>query len=268
MTATITEHWHELVTTSLLGTDRRDPPAPPAGPLADVVDDALEPTPSSRMLTAVAACVAARRAGLLPHPPAAPLSPPDADPRPLLSPAASRRWRSIVATWPVLEDEWLHVVGRRGYRVPADVLVGLLERHRRDADRWARVVRVGGPVVPWLLDHQPALRPPASWRPAGEIVDGVPPLAVAPQLAGLLDAGPELAVPATIDGLAGGTFGVTHGPVLVNFVARARPDTLGPLAEALVTADVPAAVGGLAHSLADLASTRRHMLEELAADDR
>ena len=263
MTATITEHWHQLVTTSLLGTDRRDPPTPPEGPLADLVDDAVEPTASSRMLTEVAACLVARRSGLLPRLPATLLSPPGADPRPLLPPAASRRWRSIVATWPVLEDEWLHVVARSGHRVPADVLVGLLERHRRDPDRWARVVRLGGPVVPWLLEHQPALRPPTTRRAADEIVDDIPPLAVAPQLAGLLDAGADLVVPAVIDGLAGGTFGATHGPVLVNFVARARPDTLEALAAALVSADVPATLGGLAHSLADLAATRRRMLEEL-----
>lgn len=263
MTATITEHWNELVTTSLLGTDRRDPPDPPAGPLADVVDDAVEPTPSSRMLTAVAACVVARRAGLLPRPSAAPLAPPDIDPRPLVTPAASRRWWSITATWSVLEDEWLQVVGRCGWRLPADVLVGLLRRHRSDAPRWARVVRIGGPVVPWLLEHQPALRATASRRPPDDAGDELPPLAVAPQLAGLLDAGPESVVAAVLTGLGDGTFGTVHLPVLVNFVARVRADSLGQLAAALATADVPAAVAGLTQSLADLAGTRSAMLEEL-----
>lgn len=259
---TITELWHELVTTSLLGTDRRDPPAPPPGPLADAVDDALEPTPSARMLTTVATCVVARRAGLLPRPPAAPLVPPELDDRPLVPPAASRRWWSITHAWPVLEDEWLHVATRAGWRLPPDVLVGLLRRHRGDANRWGRVVRLGGPVVPWLLEHGPALRGP-SRRPATESTDGLPTLAVAPQLAGLLDAGPQPVVTAVLAGLVDGTFGITHRPVLINFVARARTDTLEPLAAALAEAHVPAGVDGIASALSYLAGTRAQMLREL-----
>ena len=51
--------WAELVTTGLLGTDRRDPPDLPAGPVADVVADALDRTPAARLLTAVAATTCA-----------------------------------------------------------------------------------------------------------------------------------------------------------------------------------------------------------------
>jgi hypothetical protein len=46
--------------------------------------------------------------------------------------------------------------------------------------------------------------------------------------------------------------------VLVNFVARCRPVTLPPLADALRTGP------GLAHLLADLAATRHAMITELA----
>ena len=49
MNATLTDLWHELVTTGLLGTDRRDPPALPPGRLADTVADAL-PTHSAGSL--------------------------------------------------------------------------------------------------------------------------------------------------------------------------------------------------------------------------
>ena len=65
---TMAEHWRELVTTAMLGTDRRDPPAA-VGPLADLVADTLRSAPSERMLAQVAACTAVRRAGVLPGPP-------------------------------------------------------------------------------------------------------------------------------------------------------------------------------------------------------
>jgi hypothetical protein len=91
----ITDHWHDPMTVSLLGTDRRDPPDAAPGPLADVGDDALAATPSERMLAAVGACVAARRAGIVPLPPAVELAPPDDDDRPMLPPAAAHRWRSL-----------------------------------------------------------------------------------------------------------------------------------------------------------------------------
>ena len=89
------------------------------------------------MLAAVAACAVARRAGVRPQPPAAPLAPPAADGRPAVRPAAARRWRQVVAAWPVLEDEWLATVDQRGWRLPPDVLVGLLRRHRTDGPRRA-----------------------------------------------------------------------------------------------------------------------------------
>ena len=87
---------------------------------------------------------------------------------------------------------------------------------------------------------------------------------MAPQLVDLLDAGPAAVASAVVAGLADGTFGTTHSAVLVNFVARTRRDALEPLASALAGADVPAAVAGLAQSLADLARTRARMLEELS----
>ncbi|MET0459227.1 MAG: hypothetical protein ABW195_08265 [Ilumatobacteraceae bacterium] len=258
----ITDHWHELVTVSLLGTDRRDPPEPPPGPLADVVADALATSPSERMLAAVGACVAARRAGLLPLPPVAVLAPPAPDDRPLLPVAAAARWRRIVAEWPVLEDEWLQEVERRGWQLSPDVLVGLLRRHRTDAARRARVERIGGPVVAWLGELQPDLRPVAR-RGAPPVDMGLPGLAVPPTLLALLEAPPGPVVTAVLTGFLDGTFVRSHRAVLVNFVARARPDGLPELAEALGRVDLPYDGIGVARSLADLATTRHEMLQEL-----
>ena len=36
---TLTDYWREMVTVALLGTDRRDPPVPPKGGLADLAAD-------------------------------------------------------------------------------------------------------------------------------------------------------------------------------------------------------------------------------------
>ncbi len=264
-TETVAEHWHELVTAALLGSDRRDPPEPPPGPLADVVADAASPTPSARMLTTVAACAAVRRAGLRPLPPTPLLAGPAADDRAMVPPAAARRWRSIIAEWPVLEDEWLALVEQRRFRLPPDVLVGLLRRHQRDAARAARVVRIGEPLAGWLLDQRPALAPTAR-RPAPPPdlgVDGLPALAVPPALLALLTAPPDEIAASIATGLADGSLGVTHRAVLINFVARMRPDACRPLAARLRASDSTSSVG-LVHALADLAEQRHLARQELS----
>jgi hypothetical protein len=124
------------------------------------------------------------------------------------------------------------------------------------------VGRLGGPVAAWLIEHQPALGPPAG-RPTVTVDDELPGLAVAPTLQPLLTAPAEPVVAALVGGLGDGTFGLTHRAVLVNFVARVRPDVLPAVAAALGGDDVPEHNAGLAHSLADLAATRHQMRQEL-----
>ena len=119
------EHWDELVTTAMLGTDRRDPPVP-TGPLADLIDDALHPTPSERMLDHVAACTAVRRAGVLPGPPVDRLHGPSADERPVCLPAAVDRWHHITVSWPVLEDEWTLALIGNGWRIAPELVPAVL----------------------------------------------------------------------------------------------------------------------------------------------
>ena len=97
MNATLTDVWHELVTTGLLGTDRRDPPELPPSRLADTVADALPTTPQGRLLATVAATVVARRCGATPLPARPLLIPPDPDDRPLLPAAVVDRWRQVVS---------------------------------------------------------------------------------------------------------------------------------------------------------------------------
>ncbi|MFV0306818.1 MAG: hypothetical protein ACK5OX_03625 [Desertimonas sp.] len=260
---TVTAHWHELVTVALLGTDRRDPPRPPAL-LADTVDDALADTPAERLVTAVAATVVARRVGMRPGPPAATLRPPPLDARPLLPTAAAARWAHIVAGWPVLEDEFWLMVHRRRWRVPPDLLAGALRRHRRHAAMWSAVMTAGGPTATWLVEQRPELgRSAGSTTPGPDRDgDGLPSLPVAPELAPVLTAGPADVV-AAFSGLMGsGTVTMAYRNVLVNFVARCRRDALVAVADALgQVGDGP--VGALALTLADLAICRHEMLVEL-----
>lgn len=258
----IAAYWQELVTASLLGTDRRAPPTAPAGPLADAVADAAATTASEAMLAAVACATAARRGGMRPRPAATRPREPETDDRPMVSAAAAQRWWAIVAAWPVLEDEWLAEVARRGRRLPPDVLVALLRRHRGATAQ--RVLELGGPLATWLVEHLPQLAPqPAAGRPSS-VVEAIPARPVPPVLLGLLAAPPLEVVTAVVGGLRDGSFAAAHRAVLVNFVAQVRADALAPLAEALRAAADDLAAVGLPHELADLAETRHLMLEELS----
>lgn len=253
-------YWRELVTAAMLGTDRRDPPRPPAGPVADLVDDAVRPDPASRMLATVAAVAAARRAAFVPGPTADPLQRPEPDGRPLCPPPAAATWRQIVAEWSVLEDEWMLTVIERGFRLPPDVLVESLARHRSDGVRRARTMLAGGEVAPWLVGHVPELAAGSQRSVSAEAVATLPELPMPPELDELrtLDAltvGRHLA-----GGFADGRFGAPDRAVLVNLVARCRPAVLLEVAAALQGTGI-----GQALALADLARLRHRMLTELGA---
>lgn len=254
--------WAELVTACLLGTDRRSPPDLPPGPLADLVADAVRPDPAARMLDAVATVAAARRAAVAPLPPGRRLQPPEPDPRPVASGAAAATWRTIVAEWPVLEDEWMLTVVGGGWRLPADVLVAALLRHRSDAVRRARVALAGGPLTGWVGDHVEALAPRGSNRTvAAEAVHSLPELPVPPELTPLLTAGARTFASGFAQAVEGS--GPAHRPVLVNVLARCRPEVL--VDAAAVLAERPY---GSALALADLARLRHRALDELSRPGR
>lgn len=247
--------WRELVTVALLGTDRREPPELPAGPLADAVADAMPPSPALRLLAEVGVITAARRAAFVPLPPAPSLQPPTDDLRPWCSPAAVHTWREIIAEWPVLEDEWVLTVIESGQRVPPDVLVELLQRHRGDAVRRARVELAGGPVSAWITDHVPSLAPSSKRPPAVDAVVALPDLALPPELAELLALDAHSFVGRIMPGFESLQYGASHKAVLVNLFARCRPAVL------LDAADELARVGyGLAFAMSDLCRLRHRML--------
>lgn len=265
----------ELVTAGLLGTDRRDPPPRPAGPVADLVADALDPTPAARLLTAVAATVVARRAGLTPAAPRPAPQPPGSDPRPLLPAAAARRWFAVTAEWLVLEPEWLRVATAAGWRPPPDVLVAQLRRVRSASDRRA-VLDFGGPVAAWLVDQLPELFPPPGRARAGEVPDEE--LVVPVELGAAFDRPPAELAALVAGGLSSGTYRWAHREVLVNTVAAAPPGALPALRAALEEGRAeqerlareggePPAPLGLWASLIELADVRHEMLLELEPPD-
>jgi hypothetical protein len=259
----IEQYWNEMVTVALLGTDRREPPSPPDGGLADLAADAPQPTPSQRLLQQVAGCVVVRRAGVQPGPVAATVAPPEADPRPVTPPAASGTWRRVVADWPVLEDEWLLAVVRCGRRLAPELVPPLLGRHRTDAVRHQRVLAAAGPLGPWMVSWSPRLACTAKLAPPPGAAQQLPELPMLPELLPLLTAEPAHVARTLAGGLASAQFGTAHRAVLVNLLARLPPTSLPAVGKALNRIDPSSLSIGLAFALSDLVHLRHHMLTEL-----
>jgi len=228
----------------------------------------LRPTPAEGMLTEIAATTAVRRAGFLPAPAVPTLVGPKPDPRPVCVPAAVERWHHVVASWPVLEDEWMLTVIERGWRTDPQLVPALLARHRRDPVRRARVVLAAGPIAEWLLEHVPDMgtTAPASARQSldAETLMSLPALPIPPELDALrVRPGDEIGN--FLHGaLAAGELGAPNRAVLVNVLARVSVEALGPIAGCLEAVDPMTPNHGLAASLADLARTRASMLDELS----
>ncbi|WP_328411422.1 DUF5691 domain-containing protein [Streptomyces violaceus] len=152
--APVTGAWEGLVTTALLGTDRRTPPGAGPGPEAPVA-----------LLDAAAAETVRRRAGLRParaaeRPQAAP-----EDPRPPLPPAAARRLALLLADRPgpsgggrrgaapdlmELLPQWLAAANTRGFAPPPHALPALLDAARGRTDLRPAVLEFAGPRALWL----------------------------------------------------------------------------------------------------------------------
>jgi hypothetical protein len=257
------QYWTEAVTVALLGTDRREPPAPPSGGLADLAADSALPTASQRLLQQVAACTVVRRAGLVPGPAATMVAPPDVDPRPLTPPSATATWRQVIDDWPLLEDEWVLAVVQSGRRLSPELVPPLVARHRTDAARHARVLAAAGPLGAWMIDWSPRLACSVKRRVAAESAAELPELAITPDLVGLLHAPAREVASVVAGGLGEGRFLTSHRAVLVNLIARIAPSSLPPVATALGRVNPASPAIGLAFTLGDLARLRLHMLTEL-----
>ncbi|MFF8591303.1 DUF5691 domain-containing protein [Streptomyces sp. NPDC015220] len=154
--------WEELVTTALLGTDRRTPPVGAVGREAPVA-----------LLDAAAVETVRRRAGLRPATPAACPEPAPADPRPALPGAAARRLTMLLSDRPgvagggrrgtapdlmELLPQWLATANARGYAAPAEALPALLDAARGRTDLRPAALAFAGPRALWLARLNPDWR--------------------------------------------------------------------------------------------------------------
>ncbi|MEA3184937.1 MAG: hypothetical protein QOJ74_1414 [Ilumatobacteraceae bacterium] len=260
---TIADYWREMVTVALLGTDRREPPSPPAGALADLAADDPQPTPSQRLLQQVAGCIVAQRAGMLPGRSATLVASPGNDPRPVTPPSATATWHRLVDDWAVLEDEWVLAVIHSGRRLAPELVVPVLSRYRTDATRHARALVAAGPLGQWMIEWSPRLACAAKKPAVMEAIGELPELVIIPELQAVLWAAPQHAAHTIVAGLSSGALGTSHRAVLVNLVARVQPASLPVLAEAIGNIDPSQPTIGLAFALADLARLRHQMLTEL-----
>jgi hypothetical protein len=149
--------WHDLVTASLIGTERSVVPAVAIPGLPPAEDDTGDP--AAVLLDRAALATAARRAGRRPDR-AEPMPVCEPDPRPAVSPAAGIRLARILrGEHPDLLTEWLTTATARGLRPPPQLLPALLDRARRarptDSGLAHLVADAGGPRAQWLAGLNP-----------------------------------------------------------------------------------------------------------------
>ncbi|MFI2423663.1 DUF5691 domain-containing protein [Streptomyces sp. NPDC018955] len=160
--AALPDSWEELVTTALLGTDRRTPAGSAPGPGAP-----------SALLDAAAVATVRRRAGLRPARAAERPRPAPEDPRPPLPSAAARRLTMLLADRPgasgggrrgaapdlmELLPQWLAAANARGFAAPPAALPALLDAARGRTDLRPAALRFAGPRALWLARFNPDWR--------------------------------------------------------------------------------------------------------------
>ncbi|MFE5948299.1 DUF5691 domain-containing protein [Streptomyces sp. NPDC056480] len=156
--------WEELVTSALLGTDRRVPARLGALPGRDL---------PGALLDAAALHTVRRRAGLRPGPAVPPPEPAPEDHRRPLPGAARRRLDQLLAgraapspagrrgAAPDLAEllpQWLALANERGFKAPAATLPSLLDAARARTDLRPQALLLAGPRGLWLARLNPEWR--------------------------------------------------------------------------------------------------------------
>ncbi|WP_374106306.1 DUF5691 domain-containing protein [Streptomyces sp. TRM70350] len=159
-----TTTWEDLVTSALLGTDRRTPPPS--------LSAAGREAPMA-LLDAAATETVRRRAGLRPARPAPRPDPAPDDPRPPLPAAAARRLALLLADRPgasgggrrgtapdlmELLPQWLALANAHHYAAPPEALPALLDAARGRTDLRPATLAFAGPRALWLARLNPEWR--------------------------------------------------------------------------------------------------------------
>lgn len=159
--------WSELMSSALVGTDRRRPVLSGTdGPLAGVLSPLGAELDPQGLLSAAAAVTVARRAGQTPARPQRP-EPAAAETAPYAPYAAQQRLAALLSggdaeldrsTTRELAGEWLRVAAGRGLLASPALLVALLDLGSSDSSVRPAVRAVGGERLGWL-----ALQGPGRW---------------------------------------------------------------------------------------------------------
>ncbi|MGD9703553.1 MAG: hypothetical protein AB7Q42_01795 [Acidimicrobiia bacterium] len=262
--ASLADHWTGLVSTALLGTERRAAPASIGSPLDELTRMRGQHDDADLVLDRVASITVMRRAGLRPGPIVPGLLPAPDDSRPVCRPAAVERLHDLLDQWPVLVDQWLAELDRGGWRLPPDAAVELLGRWRNEPARRAVVHHLAGPIAEWLVELFPEQLAPRHGGKVGATgADDANHRPLPPDVAPLAALDARSLAAALASGLEQGLLGVRHRPALIALLLQVAPERLAPVADALERAGTNPTTMGLALSLADLARTRLAMIEEL-----
>jgi hypothetical protein len=153
------EQWTELVTTAVLGTERRAAELPSApGALGGLLGALDRSDREGALLSAAAALALARQAGRLPvAPPGSAGAPSPGDDLPACPPRAVQHLVALLGggAQRALLPEWLAALARLGRRVPAAQLPELLELGRAQAELRPAILPTLGRRGVWLASQNP-----------------------------------------------------------------------------------------------------------------
>jgi hypothetical protein len=144
--------WEALVSTALLGTERR-PPQPPDGPFAPALAGLDWSDGEGALLAAAAVLSTARAAGVRAAGAPAPEPAPE-DPAPLCSAGADAVLARVLDEHDDLLVEWVERAARAGVRAWPRRLPHLLMAATHDRSLRGPALRAGGRLMPWLAQYE------------------------------------------------------------------------------------------------------------------
>ena len=150
--------WKNLVTASLLGTEKGGATTTLPASLESVLGPAGKLNPEAQFLTRAGALALWRRAGWKSFQAKVAVAPAcPSDGQPLVNPTSIVHLRTMLGGHCVEAlPEWLGEVARLGKRVPPELLPALLDWARQNRARHLLVVSAGGERVRWLATLNPA----------------------------------------------------------------------------------------------------------------